>query len=953
MSGLTERPLLFLRLISHNDVRVSVASLFIAHVPPQFSHRECSIFFKKNPLITATAPSSLPLLLSCPFHVYVIDILTPTFPTPSPLPPLPGFSVVCHLSFPPFSIHSIRKKMADAAGNTISADGEFVLSATFLGHRGDVRCVAELSPSAVVSGSRDNTCIVWAAATGDGGGGGGSGDIGTTSTLTFKDHEKYIMALCCLPPSSTHPGGLVVTGSLDRTARVWDAVSGATVAYLVGHDNAVCGVSPGPAPGTVATASWDGTARVWSLNDGTCQGVLRGHGASVLAVASHPTSGALVTASADKTLKIWASAATAACADTLLGHTDVVRSIAVLDSDVFASCANDSSVRLWSWQGGPPLAVMLGHNAFVYSLCVLPGDGILQRRLASCGEDGCVKVWSVETGAALQTLQLPCISVWSVAARANGDLVVGSDDGLVRIFTQAAERAGSESERLAFSEQVAAHLAAKQGSVGGLRLADLPLAEEALARPGASNGAVLVVNNKGRMEAHTWDAIKQKWEFQGLVQDAVEPDYTFSIELDGRAMKLHYNKGENPYTVAQAFIVKHELGQHFLDEIANFITTNAETPVLGAAGPRSADPFTSSGGYVPGTGVTTGVGGGGGGGGGGGSGSGSSNASGGLDPFTGGGYRSQPSSTLASGSTAAAPAFAPITEYVSFAASNTADKISAKLEAFNADELAAASGETETALDATELATIQAGLSCIAAGLDDLDGAESAYVNALAKTLTWSTAHLFPALDALRLSLCTGSVRAAASVLPAFADLGAFSAGVAGLDSAASAAAAAANTLAANRLLGLRLLTNLFGANDALFPAPATLATALASLRNIPWSSVSASTYLAGASFALNGATWLARCAAQDKSNPAAEADTLGALDTLLAYTTVNGVAKREEATFRALLAVGTLVLADKPAVLQLVAGTLPLLSQHVNALRSAPDARVAQMAQAVSHLFE
>lgn len=70
------------------------------------------------------------------------------------------------------------------------------------------------------------------------------------------------------------------------------------------------------------------------------------------------------------------------------GSTDVVRSLTLLPNNEFASCSNDGSVRVWSFDG-ELRAVLTGHKSFVYSVCVLPnGD------LASAGEDHCVRIWS-------------------------------------------------------------------------------------------------------------------------------------------------------------------------------------------------------------------------------------------------------------------------------------------------------------------------------------------------------------------------------------------------------------------------------------------------------------------------------------------------------------------------------------------------------------------------------
>lgn len=48
--------------------------------------------------------------------------------------------------------------------------------------------------------------------------------------------------------------------------------------------------------------------------------------------------------------------------------------------------------------------------------------------------------------------------------------------------------------------------------------------------------------------------------------------FVFDIELDqGVNLKLDFNLTEDPYHAAQKFIHKHDLSQHFLDQIAQFL----------------------------------------------------------------------------------------------------------------------------------------------------------------------------------------------------------------------------------------------------------------------------------------------------------------------------------------------------------------------------------------------
>lgn len=82
-----------------------------------------------------------------------------------------------------------------------------------------------------------------------------------------------------------------------------------------------------------------------------------------------------------------------------------------------------------------------------------------------------------------------------------------------------------------------------------------------------------------------------------------EYDYVFDVDVteDAPPIKLPYNVDEDPYTVAQKFIHKHNLPQGYLDQVANFIITNSagkRTETATASGYQ--DPFTGGARYVPG-----------------------------------------------------------------------------------------------------------------------------------------------------------------------------------------------------------------------------------------------------------------------------------------------------------------------------------------------------------------
>ena len=163
------------------------------------------------------------------------------------------------------------------------------------------------------------------------------------------------------------------------------------------------------------------------------------------------------------------------------GHTDAVRALAVVDSRQFLSASNDAHVRRWS-SSGDCLGTYSGHTNYIYSLSLLGSGG---DAWVTGGEDRSVRVW--EGGQVVQTLYLPVISVWGVAALANGDIAAACNDGCVRVFTKDAARVASAEVLAAYEEELSKVAVAAEQELGGIKLSDLP-GPESLFEPGVRDG---------------------------------------------------------------------------------------------------------------------------------------------------------------------------------------------------------------------------------------------------------------------------------------------------------------------------------------------------------------------------------------------------------------------------------------------------------------------------------
>lgn len=85
-------------------------------------------------------------------------------------------------------------------------------------------------------------------------------------------------------------------------------------------------------------------------------------------------------------------------------------------------------------------------------------------------EDRTVRIW--QNGENVESIQLPAQSVWSVASLSNGDIVTGSSDGIVRIFTQNENRYADEATLNKFNEEVEALTRQSTQEIGGYKISE-------------------------------------------------------------------------------------------------------------------------------------------------------------------------------------------------------------------------------------------------------------------------------------------------------------------------------------------------------------------------------------------------------------------------------------------------------------------------------------------------
>jgi WD40 repeat protein len=145
-------------------------------------------------------------------------------------------------------------------------------------------------------------------------------------------------------------GTRLATGSFDKMARVWDAVSGQCL-LEVRHAEPVAAVAFSPDGTRLAAGSHDNTARVWDVASGQQLLEVRHDNKRittvVAAVAFSPDGTRLGTGSSDRSARLW-DAATEQCL-LEVRHDEKVTAVAFSpDATRLATGSSDNSVRIWS-----------------------------------------------------------------------------------------------------------------------------------------------------------------------------------------------------------------------------------------------------------------------------------------------------------------------------------------------------------------------------------------------------------------------------------------------------------------------------------------------------------------------------------------------------------------------------------------------------------------------------
>ncbi|HEY9614739.1 hypothetical protein [Allocoleopsis sp.] len=292
---------------------------------------------------------------------------------------------------------------------------------------------------------------------------------------TLTGHSDWIHALAITPDGQT-----LVSGSFDKTIKVWQLATGELLHTLSNHTKGVLCLAISPDGKIIASGSFDEKIHLWRLDTGELIGTLKGHTSSVRSLAMSEDGQTLISGSLDETIKLWrldtgeflgnvsqwtrqvcaialsSDGQTLASAGgdgiihlqlldttdgeinpspaiTLTGNLSSVCSLAMTpDGEILAAGCADGNIKLWKLETLELLSILKGHTGPVMSV-VFSAD---MPTLISASADGTVMIWHLRTGQPLGILRDDSLaSVMAVAISPDGQwMASGGADSMIKIW---------------------------------------------------------------------------------------------------------------------------------------------------------------------------------------------------------------------------------------------------------------------------------------------------------------------------------------------------------------------------------------------------------------------------------------------------------------------------------------------------------------------------------------
>jgi len=255
--------------------------------------------------------------------------------------------------------------------------GLSVTDRNYKGHKGKINSVAISSDNTfIISGSDDKTIRIW--------------DV--ESAECIKILEGHSSRVSSVALSKNNNNQFIVSGSWDKTVRLWDRVTGESIKTFCGHSYFVTSVDISPNNKYIVSSGLkDKTARIWDVETGACVQVLD-IGREVISVC-FSNDNRFVLSGDEWYFRLW---------EVETGHnTREIRGgssakVALSSNGKYILTARGNTVSLLDVETFKTIKEFEGHTTYVESIGLSDND---QWIVSGAGfADDFVRLWNVATG---------------------------------------------------------------------------------------------------------------------------------------------------------------------------------------------------------------------------------------------------------------------------------------------------------------------------------------------------------------------------------------------------------------------------------------------------------------------------------------------------------------------------------------------------------------------------
>ncbi len=218
----------------------------------------------------------------------------------------------------------------------------------------------------------------------------------------LRGHLKDVRAIAFSPD-----GKALVTGSEDKTLRLWDAQSGQLKHTLPNPGGEVTAVAFSPDGGTLAAAlNYDSTLKSYSVIIVDMQAAKFGeikqkltYSSNVISFMAFSPDGRTLFGGSYRALRLWDTGTWELRRENPMGEINPAYAMSADGKLVATGGSNENEVKVWDAESGELKLTLNGHNKGVLSLA-FSRDG---RTLASGSYDNTARLWDTESGDSKRT----------------------------------------------------------------------------------------------------------------------------------------------------------------------------------------------------------------------------------------------------------------------------------------------------------------------------------------------------------------------------------------------------------------------------------------------------------------------------------------------------------------------------------------------------------------------